>query len=64
MTGPKIALEPEANPITEVNRENLAYVLFTSGSTGRPKGVALEHRTPVTFIHWAQEVFTPKNCRR
>ena len=31
--------------MTEVTRENLAYVLFTSGSTGRPKGVALEHRT-------------------
>ena len=56
----KIALEPETNPITQVTRENLAYVLFTSGSTGRPKGVALEHRTPVTFIHWAQEVFTPE----
>jgi len=57
---PKISLEADTNPITSVNRGNLAYVLFTSGSTGRPKGVALEHRTPVTFIHWAQEVFTPQ----
>ena len=58
--GDKISIEPDANPKTSVNRRNLAYVLFTSGSTGRPKGVALEHSTPVTFIHWAQEVFTPQ----
>ena len=56
----KISLRPDTNPITQVHRGNLAYVLFTSGSTGRPKGVALEHRTPVTFIHWAQEIFTPQ----
>lgn len=55
-----ISREPSTNPITEVNRRNLAYVLFTSGSTGRPKGVALEHRTPVTFIHWAHEIYTPR----
>ncbi len=35
-------------------------MLFTSGSTGRPKGVALEHRSAATFLHWAQEVFTPE----
>ncbi len=56
----KIASEPDTNPITALKPSNLAYVLFTSGSTGRPKGVALEHKTPVTFIHWAQTVFTPK----
>jgi amino acid adenylation domain-containing protein len=55
---PSISRGPDSNPITAVNRGNLAYVLFTSGSTGRPKGVALEHRTPVTFIHWAQEILT------
>lgn len=53
-----IAQEPHENPETQVRPDNLAYVLFTSGSTGRPKGVALEHRTPVTFIRWAKEVFT------
>jgi len=37
---------------------NLAYVIYTSGSTGRPKGVAIEHRSAVTLIHWAKEVFT------
>ncbi len=56
----KISLESDVNPVTPVHRENLAYVLFTSGSTGRPKGVALEHRTPVTFIHWARETFSER----
>jgi amino acid adenylation domain-containing protein len=37
---------------------NLAYVIYTSGSTGRPKGVAIEHRSAVTLIHWARDVFT------
>ena len=56
----EIARESEENPVTSVRPEHLAYVLFTSGSTGRPKGVALEQRTAVTFIQWANEVFTPQ----
>jgi len=56
---PTIAQEPRENPATQVSPENLAYVLFTSGSTGRPKGVALEHHNNVTFVQWAQTVFTP-----
>jgi len=38
--------------------QNLAYAIYTSGSTGRPKGVAIEHRSPVAFVHWAQQVFS------
>jgi amino acid adenylation domain-containing protein/FkbH-like protein len=56
----EIASESTENPGVEVKPENLAYVLFTSGSTGRPKGVALEHRSAVTFVHWAQTVFAPE----
>jgi amino acid adenylation domain-containing protein len=55
----KIARESRENPATQVRPDNLAYVLFTSGSTGRPKGVALEHHNNVTFVRWAQTVFTP-----
>lgn len=54
----EIARESEENPVTQVKPEHLAYVLYTSGSTGRPKGVALEQRTAVTFIQWANEIFT------
>jgi len=45
--------------ITPPDPSNLAYVIFTSGSTGRPKGVAIEHRSIVSFLHWARTVFTP-----
>ena len=37
---------------------NLAYIIFTSGSTGQPKGTAIEHRSVVSFVHWARSVFT------
>ena len=57
--GPAMSKEPVDDPVTQARSANLAYILFTSGSTGRPKGVAIEHRTPVTFIHWAREVFSP-----
>jgi amino acid adenylation domain-containing protein/thioester reductase-like protein len=46
------------NCITEIQSDNLAYVLYTSGSTGKPKGVAIEHRNTVALIKWATEFFT------
>jgi len=45
-------------PRSGVAASNLAYVIYTSGSTGRPKGVAIQHRSAVAFIHWAQHTFT------
>ncbi|MEO6193015.1 MAG: amino acid adenylation domain-containing protein [Thermoanaerobaculia bacterium] len=36
---------------------NLAYLIYTSGSTGRPKAVAIEHRSPVALVRWAQGTF-------
>jgi amino acid adenylation domain-containing protein len=54
----EIAAESDQGLERLAQPHNLAYVLFTSGSTGRPKGVALEHRSAVTFIHWAGNVFT------
>jgi amino acid adenylation domain-containing protein len=56
---PRISEAKDGNPNLDVSSENLAYVMYTSGSTGRPKGVALEHRSAVTFVHWANQVFTP-----
>src|SRR6202011_3197177 len=59
----QVANQPQENPISLAKPENLAYTLFTSGSTGRPKGVALEHRSVVAFVHWANQVFTPKQLQ-
>ena len=46
-------------PLSRPLPGNLAYLIYTSGSTGRPKGVAIEHRSAVTFAHWAREAFSP-----
>ena len=53
-----IASENPENTVSQVKPDNLAYVIYTSGSTGRPKGVAIAHRSPVTLMFWAREVFT------
>ncbi|MBA4136616.1 MAG: non-ribosomal peptide synthetase [Opitutus sp.] len=53
-----IARESADDPGSASEPTNLAYVLYTSGSTGRPKGVAIEHRSVVSFVHWAAETFS------
>nr|WBQ34533.1 non-ribosomal peptide synthase [Okeania sp. VPG18-21] len=53
----EVTANPSTHPVSDVQPQNLAYVLFTSGSTGRPKGVAIEHRSPVCLVSWAQTVF-------
>ncbi|MEH2178693.1 amino acid adenylation domain-containing protein [Nostoc sp.] len=46
-----IAQEPDNNPSSEVQPQNLVYVLFTSGSTGKPKGVAVEHQQLFNYVN-------------
>jgi len=41
---------PDHNPESEIQGENLAYLMFTSGSTGRPKAVAVEHRNLASYV--------------
>ena len=55
-----IAPAESPNPPRAARPGNLAYVIYTSGSTGKPKGVAIEHRSTVTLLRWAREVFTPE----
>jgi len=44
-----IAQHSTANPISDVQLHNLAYIIYTSGSTGKPKGVMIEHRSLMNF---------------
>jgi amino acid adenylation domain-containing protein len=52
-----------SNPVRVGQSTNLAYIMYTSGSTGRAKGVALEHRSAVSFIHWAREAFSAEELK-
>jgi amino acid adenylation domain-containing protein len=53
---------PEAEPRRALPN-NLAYLIYTSGSTGRPKAVAIEHRSPVALVRWAQAAFDDYELR-
>jgi len=53
-----VSRHSEETPAGGARVENLAYLIYTSGSTGKPKGVAIEHRSVVTFLHWAMEAFS------
>lgn len=57
-----IRSESTANLASLAGPDNLAYIIYTSGSTGQPKGVAITHRSAVSFLNWANEVF-PEHYR-
>jgi amino acid adenylation domain-containing protein len=56
----QIAEHDTGNPARVGDSGNLAYVMYTSGSTGMAKGVGVEHRSAVSFVHWAGETFPPE----
>ncbi len=56
--------ESQANPITTVQPENIAYAIYTSGSTGVPKAVMIPHRAICNHMLWMQAEFplTSADC--
>ncbi|AQA26187.1 D-alanine--poly(phosphoribitol) ligase, subunit 1 [Rhodococcus sp. MTM3W5.2] len=48
----------DADRLSALRPDAVAYVIFTSGSTGRPKGVAVSHRAIVNQIAWMQAEYT------
>ncbi len=59
----KFTVQSIDNLVTDVESNNLVYVLYTSGSTGKPKGVAIEHRSAVALIEWARGFYTPEQLQ-
>jgi amino acid adenylation domain-containing protein len=47
----KIAQENWTNPISDLNKNHLAYTIYTSGSTGKPKGVQIQHQSLTNFLY-------------
>lgn len=43
------------NPLSEVNAQNLVYILYTSGSTGQPKGVGCTHSGVLNLLNDFQQ---------
>ncbi|MEA5603241.1 non-ribosomal peptide synthetase [Nostoc sp. UHCC 0252] len=52
-----IADRNEANPVSGVTTDNLAYIIYTSGSTGKPKGVMNTHRGICNRLLWMQDAY-------
>ncbi|MDF5721900.1 MAG: amino acid adenylation domain-containing protein, partial [Rhizonema sp. PD37] len=57
----KDVIGDNVNSKSSVMLDNLAYVIYTSGSTGKPKGVAIKHRSTVSLLAWAKEIFTTED---
>jgi aspartate racemase len=51
-----IATHSEANPVSKVTSQHLAYIMYTSGSTGKPKGVEITHANVCPYIEAISKV--------
>jgi amino acid adenylation domain-containing protein len=47
----------DRGPVVPVLEDDLAYVMYTSGSTGKPKGLIHTHRSAMSYVHNAVELY-------
>ncbi|MGI8503164.1 MAG: amino acid adenylation domain-containing protein [Hassallia sp.] len=47
----------QANPVSSVQLENIAYIIYTSGSTGKPKGAINTHKGLCNRLLWMQDTY-------
>ncbi|MEY2832873.1 MAG: hypothetical protein RLZZ574_2132, partial [Cyanobacteriota bacterium] len=59
-------IEPhsQANLMTDISADNLAYIIYTSGSTGQPKGVMNTHQGIRNRLQWMQAAYQLTNRDR
>ncbi len=50
----EIEQQPQSNPVTDTQPDNLIYVIYTSGSTGHPKGVEICHQSQANLLNHLQ----------
>lgn len=55
--GEQLAQYPMTEPVTQIDPQNLAYLVYTSGSSGKPKGVGISHAALANQINWFRETF-------
>jgi amino acid adenylation domain-containing protein/non-ribosomal peptide synthase protein (TIGR01720 family) len=54
---PQIEQAGVAEPVSDGDPDNLAYMIYTSGSTGRPKGAMNTHAAIINRLLWMQETY-------